>query len=397
MNDMIKNDVQIFIKKIIKNKNLKINHNIFHNEILKKFMMDYNVYIKAYNKFIPTFIDENNKSQHVNIFVLTTLSYILVEMLELIKIDMKSLISCSDSNNITYGKLIKKLCKKIGYDYEQSKNIHDIFLVEFRNAVYHMDYHVEDEYLIFPNKEKKYRWNYEELSIKLQNIQIVFDIINVEITKRTKIHDQSINLSENYPRTIIEQDLKNDVDRFLHDLKNHNIFKIYADKFYSRTTTQSTLNYAIYHFTLSSIILNDGYMKLLNDYEYNIFFIKSHIIALNGAIELINKFLKEIFVDHKKTNKSHATLESLIINLCDMLHYNDQQKIKYNEIFLSDFRSATTHIRYCIEDSSLICVDKSKKIIWDASSLKDKMDLINIVIDMIKEFHTKNDLPTDGF
>lgn len=396
IDNTVKNDIQTFIEKIIKNKNSKINHNIFHDEILKKFLIDYNAYVRAYNRFIPTFIDENDKSQNVNIFVLTTLSYVLVEALELIKNDIKSLISLNDSNNITYGRLINKLCKRIGYDHNQSENIKNIFLVEFRNAIYHMDYYIENEYLIFPIKEKKHKWDYEKINRELQTIQVLFDIIDVEITKRIKNNNLPANSYKNYQQTIINKNMENDVKQFLYDLKEHDVFKIYADKFYSRTTTKPTLNYSIYQFTLEQIIRNDKYIQMFDD-DLNVFLIKSYIIALNGAIELINKFLKQVFIDHEKTSRTHATLESLITNLCDILHYDERQKIKYNDIFLSDFRSATTHVRYYIENDTLVCINKSVKTIWSTNKLKIRSELIENIIEIIKNFHMENDLQTEGF
>ena len=114
MNDNFKNDIEIFVKELIKN--LKTDNNqIDNNEIMYKFIKNHDTYIKACNKVFPILIEEDLELKNANIFVITTLSYLLVDILELIKQQLKSLIIITGKDKITYGSLVKKLCRSINY------------------------------------------------------------------------------------------------------------------------------------------------------------------------------------------------------------------------------------------------------------------------------------------
>ena len=76
LNDNFKNDIEIFVKELIKN--LKTDNNqIDNNEIMYKFIKNHDTYIKACNKVFPILIEEDLELKNANIFVITTLSYLL--------------------------------------------------------------------------------------------------------------------------------------------------------------------------------------------------------------------------------------------------------------------------------------------------------------------------------
>ena len=396
MNDNFKNDIEIFVKELMKN--LKIDNNdISDNEIMHKFIKNHDTYIKACNKVFPTLIGDDLESKNINIFVMTTLSYLLVDILELIKQQLKSLIIIADKDKITYGSLVKKLCRSINYDDKQSGKIREIFLIDFRNALSHMDYFIEDGYLIFPINTKKTMWNSEQLSKKLQHAKMIFYIIDKIIFKNNIINGNHIYQCKNDSEIITKEEIKKDINKLFYDLKDHDIFKIYSHKFYKRTTMKSVPTYNSHIFQLFKIVLNDKCIQQLNYDELNVFHFKNSVIILNGTIELINKFLREIFIDEKLIDKNKKTLAALIENLCSVLKYDDKQKIKYHEIFLSDFRLAVAHMMYYIEDDHLIFFNKSVKTIWTKKLIQIKSDSMKSIIDTITEFNIKHDLPTQGF
>ena len=396
MNDNFKNDIEIFVKELIKN--LKTDNNqIDNNEIMYKFIKNHDTYIKACNKVFPILIEEDLELKNANIFVITTLSYLLVDILELIKQQLKSLIIITDKDKITYGSLVKKLCRSINYGDKQSDKIREIFLIDFRNALSHMDYFIEDGYLIFPINAKKTMWDSEQLSKKLRHARMIFYIIDKIIFKNNTINSHHTYQCRNNSEIITKEEIKKDINKLFCDLKDHDIFKIYSHKFYKRTTMKSVPTYNSHIFQLFKIVLNDKCIQQLNYDELNVFHFKNSVIILNGTIELINKFLREIFIDEKLIDKNKKTLSALIENLCSILKYDDKQKRKYHEMFLSDFRLATTHMMYYIEDDRLIFFNKSVKTIWAKELIEIKSDLLKSIIDTITEFNIKHDLPTQGF
>ena len=396
MNDNFKNDIEIFVKELIKN--LKTDNNqIDNNEIMYKFIKNHDTYIKACNKVFPILIEEDLELKNANIFVITTLSYLLVDILELIKQQLKSLIIITDKDKITYGSLVKKLCRSINYGDKQSDKIREIFLIDFRNALSHMDYFIEDGYLIFPINAKKTMWDSEQLSKKLRHARMIFYIIDKIIFKNNTINSHHTYQCRNNSEIITKEEIKKDINKLFCDLKDHDIFKIYSHKFYKRTTMKSVPTYNSHILQLFKIVLNDKCIQQLNYDELNVFHFKNSVIILNGTIELINKFLREIFIDEELIDKNKKTLSALIENLCSILKYDDKQKRKYHEMFLSDFRLATTHMMYYIEDDRLIFFNKSVKTIWAKELIEIKSDLLKSIIDTITEFNIKHDLPTQGF
>ena len=396
MNDNFKNDIEIFVKELIKN--LKTDNNqIDNNEIMYKFIKNHDTYIKACNKVFPILIEEDLELKNANIFVITTLSYLLVDILELIKQQLKSLIIITGKDKITYGSLVKKLCRSINYGDKQSDKIREIFLIDFRNALSHMDYFIEDGYLIFPINAKKTMWDSEQLSKKLRHARMIFYIIDKIIFKNNTINSHHTYQCRNNSEIITKEEIKKDINKLFCDLKDHDIFKIYSHKFYKRTTMKSVPTYNSHILQLFKIVLNDKCIQQLNYDELNVFHFKNSVIILNGTIELINKFLREIFIDEKLIDKNKKTLSALIENLCSILKYDDKQKRKYHEMFLSDFRLATTHMMYYIEDDRLIFFNKSVKTIWAKELIEIKSDLLKSIIDTITEFNIKHDLPTQGF
>ena len=396
MNDNFKNDIEIFVKELIKN--LKTDNNqIDNNEIMYKFIKNHDTYIKACNKVFPILIEEDLELKNANIFVITTLSYLLVDILELIKQQLKSLIIITGKDKITYGSLVKKLCRSINYGDKQSDKIREIFLIDFRNALSHMDYFIEDGYLIFPINAKKTMWDSEQLSKKLRHARMIFYIIDKIIFKNNTINSHHTYQCRNNSEIITKEEIKKDINKLFCDLKDHDIFKIYSHKFYKRTTMKSVPTYNSHILQLFKIVLNDKCIQQLNYDELNVFHFKNSVIILNGTIELINKFLREIFIDEELIDKNKKTLSALIENLCSILKYDDKQKRKYHEIFLSDFRLATTHMMYYIEDDRLIFFNKSVKTIWAKELIEIKSDLLKSIIGTITEFNIKHDLPTQGF
>ena len=396
MNDNFKNDIEIFVKELIKN--LKTDNNqIDNNEIMYKFIKNHDTYIKACNKVFPILIEEDLELKNANIFVITTLSYLLVDILELIKQQLKSLIIITGKDKITYGSLVKKLCRSINYGDKQSDKIREIFLIDFRNALSHMDYFIEDGYLIFPINAKKTMWDSEQLSKKLRHARMIFYIIDKIIFKNNTINSHHTYQCRNNSEIITKEEIKKDINKLFCDLKDHDIFKIYSHKFYKRTTMKSVPTYNSHILQLFKIVLNDKCIQQLNYDELNVFHFKNSVIILNGTIELINKFLREIFIDEKLIDKNKKTLSALIENLCSILKYDDKQKRKYHEMFLSDFRLATTHMMYYIEDDRLIFFNKSVKTIWAKELIEIKSDLLKSIIGTITEFNIKHDLPTQGF
>ena len=396
MNDNFKNDIEIFVKELMKN--LKTDNNeIDNNEIMYKFIKNHDTYIKACNKVFPILIEEDLELKNANIFVITTLSYLLVDILELIKQQLKSLIIITDKDKITYGSLVKKLCRSINYGDKQSDKIREIFLIDFRNALSHMDYFIEDGYLIFPINAKKTMWDSEQLSKKLRHARMIFYIIDKIIFKNSTINSHHTYQCKNNSEIITKEEIKKDINKLFCDLKDHDIFKIYSHKFYKRTTMKSVPTYNSHILQLFKIVLNDKCIQQLNYDELNVFHFKNSVIILNGTIELINKFLREIFIDEELIDKNKKTLSALIENLCSILKYDDKQKRKYHEMFLSDFRLAATHMMYYIEDDRLIFFNKSVKTIWAKELIQIKSDLLKSIIDTITEFNIKHDLPTQGF
>ena len=396
MNDNFKNDIEIFVKELMKN--LKMDNNeINNNEIMHKFIKNHDTYIKACNKVFPILIGDDLESKNTNIFVITTLSYLLVDILELIKQQLKSLIIITDKDKITYGSLVKKLCRSINYEDKQSDKIREIFLIDFRNALSHMDYFIKDGCLIFPINAEKTIWNSEQLSKKLQQAKMIFYIIDKIIFKNSTINGHHTYQCKNNSEIITKEEVKKDINKLFYDLKDHDIFKIYSHKFYKRTTMKSVPTYNSHVLQLFKIIINDKWTQQLNYDELNVFHFKNLVIILNGTIELINKFLREVFIDEELIDKNKKTLSTLIENLCSILKYDDKQKRKYHEIFLSDFRLAATHMMYYIEDDRLIFFNKSVKTIWTKELIQIKGDSIKSAIDTITEFNIRHDLPTQGF
>ncbi len=115
-------------------------------------------YISAFSKII---LDEKNSPGLTHdefiVFHCKTSSFIIADALERIKETLKIYIDEKKIPNIqkmTFGKLIHILCDKIKCKDEERKYYIDLFLVEFRNIIFHMDYIIENECIKYPARTK---------------------------------------------------------------------------------------------------------------------------------------------------------------------------------------------------------------------------------------------------
>lgn len=116
--------------------------------------------------------------------------WIIASYLELIKNFLIIIIDAKyckfNSEIVTYGKLIRILCKALGYDETLRKATLDNFFVDFRNAIFHNKYKFNENGMTYENYDKKIiSLSFEQLGERTRETTAFFDSITSFVNDKT--------------------------------------------------------------------------------------------------------------------------------------------------------------------------------------------------------------------
>ena len=168
---------------------------------------------------------------------------------------------------------------------------------------------------------------------------------------------------------------KSDIGDFLNELK----------KQYPSTKMSSQCIDRIRSFAKTSeeysIIVKSFYLKMPDNDEYaikkNIFYIKYLIHEISDIIEIILKIFRLFYMSDKNSTNNHRTLGQVIGDLCIELEYDVDIG---RDLFLVDFRNATSHADYIIQNNTFkFMTHDDCYTVWSKTCLEKKYWQINYI------------------
>ena len=141
-------------------------------------------FVQSFKKIADSGLDNIDISDEGKIiFLIQNRVWIIASFLEMVKNFLILFIDTErcdkfDSETVMYGRLIKILCKAIGYNKKLRDITFDIFLVDFRNAIFHNKYEFNNDGMTYENYDKKNIFlSFEQIAEKNNEAKAIFDTI----------------------------------------------------------------------------------------------------------------------------------------------------------------------------------------------------------------------------
>lgn len=167
--ESIRKATELFLKTIDDEGVFKFNSELFadYGEHLKNWTARRNLFLKTLQK-IASKVDGTLSNEEAETFMIQISIWNLASILELTKFFLMLLINKEkidlDPEKAMYGQVIEAICKEIGYNEITRKITLDNFMVDFRNAIFHNKYNIENGGIIYKN--------YDNQSVILTNEQL---------------------------------------------------------------------------------------------------------------------------------------------------------------------------------------------------------------------------------
>lgn len=162
----------------------------FNSELYKRYKNDIEdfktrsvLYSSALQKTISlVFKTDQLSEEEKTIFVYQNAVWFLSSILEYIKIWLMLLVDRSivtfDPEKVMYGSLLKEICKALDYNESMKNTTFDNFQVDFRNAVFHVNYHITTKGIQYKNyKGETVDLTFDQLIERIHEAEVILNEI----------------------------------------------------------------------------------------------------------------------------------------------------------------------------------------------------------------------------
>lgn len=213
--ESIRKATELFLKTIEEEGVYKFNSSLFsdYGEHFKNWSNRRNLFLKTLEK-IANKVDGTLSDEESETFMVQISIWNLASILELIKFFLMLLVNKEkidlDPEKAMYGQVIESICKEIGYDETTKKTTLDNFMVDFRNAIFHNKYNIENGGIIYKN--------YDNQSVILTNLQLSErnNEASVILESLTAFADKKSDEVDRMTKKLLKE--KAELDRKLRDL-----------------------------------------------------------------------------------------------------------------------------------------------------------------------------------
>jgi len=182
----VSNAIKHFLEKLEEEKIYKFNAELWNEkkDEIENTAKRLRTFVQSFKKIADSGLDNIDISDEGKIiFLIQNRVWIIASFLEMVKNFLILFIDTErcdkfDSETVMYGRLIKILCKAIGYNKKLRDITLDIFLVDFRNAIFHNKYEFNNDGMTYENYDKKNIFlSFEQIAEKNNEAKAIFDSI----------------------------------------------------------------------------------------------------------------------------------------------------------------------------------------------------------------------------
>ena len=122
-----------------------------------------------------------------------------------------------DPDKAMYGQVIEAICKEIGYNETARKITLDNFMVDFRNAIFHNKYNIENGGIIYKNYDNKsVILTNEQLNERNNEASAILESITAFADQKSEEFNKQTDELDRKAEELLKQ--KAELDRKLRDL-----------------------------------------------------------------------------------------------------------------------------------------------------------------------------------
>jgi len=218
----IRKATELFLKTIDEEGVFKFNSELFADfgEHFRNWTSRRNLFLKTLQK-IAIKVDGILSDEEAETFMIQISIWNLASILELTKFFLMLLINKEkidlDPEKAMYGHVIDSICKEIGYNETTRKITLDNFMVDFRNAIFHNKYNIENGGVIYKNYDNQsVILTNEQLNERNNEASTILESITAFVNQKSEEFNKEADELDRKAVELLKQ--KAELDRKLRDL-----------------------------------------------------------------------------------------------------------------------------------------------------------------------------------